>query len=124
MATVDGATDTEPARDRAGHRASAPVATVYEPGSTNKVITMAAAIEDGVVQPDTVINEVYTSIRVGDKDYEDVESHASTMTVTDILRESSNVGTIKIANDARQGALRPLPAGVRLRAHDDPRPPG
>ncbi len=49
------------------------------------------------MQPDTVIDGVYTSIRIGDKDYEDVESHGSTLTVTDILRESSNVGTIMIA---------------------------
>ena len=70
---------------------------MYEPGSTNKVITMAAAIEEGLVPPDTEITDVGSSIRIGDKDYEDVESHPTTMTVADILRESSNVGTIKIA---------------------------
>ena len=43
--------------------------------------------------------------------YEDVEpTHPSTMTVADILRQSSNVGTIKIAHDARQGAVRRVPA--------------
>ena len=97
MATVGGVTDTEPARTAAATALSAPVATAYEPGSTNKVITMAAAIQEGVVEPTTEINNVGSSIRVGDKDYEDVESHQSTMTVADILRESSNVGTIKIA---------------------------
>ena len=45
------------------------------------------------------------------------------MTVADILAQSSNVGTIKIAHDARQGALRPLPRRVRLRAADRARPP-
>ncbi len=98
MATVDGATTTDPARPAPATELSAPVATMYEPGSTNKVITMSAAIEEGLVQPTTTIDNVGSSIRVGDKDYQDVESHPSTMTVADILRESSNVGTIKIAS--------------------------
>ena len=38
---------------------------VYEPGSTNKVITMAAAIEEGLVTPDTVFDDVGQSIPVG-----------------------------------------------------------
>jgi cell division protein FtsI (penicillin-binding protein 3) len=97
MATVDGATPTTPAEPAPPTELNAPVATVYEPGSTNKVITMAAAIQEGIVEPDTVINNLGASIRVGDKDYEDVESHPSSMTVAQILSQSSNVGTITIA---------------------------
>ena len=58
---------------------------------------MAGAIQEGLVSPDTVFDDVYQTINVGGTDYEDVEEHASTMTVADILAQSSNVGTIRIA---------------------------
>ena len=66
----------------------------YEPGSVNKLITLSAAIEEGVVTPDTVI-AVPPALRVADHTYRD--SHAGNLTVTDVLARSSNVGTIKIA---------------------------
>jgi cell division protein FtsI/penicillin-binding protein 2 len=97
MATVDGATDTDPVRLATATEANRPVATVYEPGSTNKVITMSGAIEDGLVNPDTTFDNVYGEINVGDATYKDAEDHPSTMSVSDILAQSSNVGTIKVA---------------------------
>ncbi len=66
----------------------------YEPGSVNKVITLAAALEEGLVSPDQVIH-VPPSLQVADHTYND--SHPGNLTVTDILAKSSNVGTIKIA---------------------------
>ncbi len=97
MATVDGATDTHPAQPASASESNRPVTDVYEPGSTNKVITMSGAIQEGIVTPETQIYNVGQSINVGGTNYEDVDPHASTMTVADILAESSNVGTIKIA---------------------------
>ena len=59
MATVDGATDHAPgARPRPRPSSNRPVTDVYEPGSTNKVITMAGAIEEGLVTPDTTFDDV------------------------------------------------------------------
>jgi cell division protein FtsI (penicillin-binding protein 3) len=98
MATVDGATTDQPAGPAPATERNEPAQIVYEPGSTNKVITMAGALEEGVVTPDTVIYDVGESIVVGDTTYEDVDSHPTTMTVTEILEHSSNVGTIKIAH--------------------------
>jgi cell division protein FtsI (penicillin-binding protein 3) len=66
----------------------------YEPGSVNKVITLAAALEEGLVTPDQVVN-VPPSIRVADHTYSD--SHPGRMTVSDVLAKSSNVGTIQLA---------------------------
>ena len=98
MATVDGATDSLPAHAADSSERNRPVTDMYEPGSTNKVITMAAAIQEGLVGPDTVIDGVGQTINIGDTEYQDVDDHPSSMSVTDILAESSNVGTIKIAS--------------------------
>ena len=68
----------------------------YEPGSVNKVITIAAALEEGLVTPDDVLT-VPASLRVADHTYND--SHPGRHTVTDVLARSSNVGTILIAQE-------------------------
>jgi cell division protein FtsI (penicillin-binding protein 3) len=69
----------------------------YEPGSVNKVVTMAAAIEEGLVVPETEL-EVPDQMQVADHTFTDSHEHPTEMmSVTDILAESSNIGTIKIA---------------------------
>lgn len=68
----------------------------YEPGSVNKVITLAAALEEGVVTPEQVIT-VPPALRVADHTYND--SHPGDLSVTEIIAKSSNVGTIKIAQE-------------------------
>jgi cell division protein FtsI (penicillin-binding protein 3) len=73
------------------------VATVFEPGSVNKVITVAGALEEGLVGPDTV-HQVPDRIQVADHLFTDHEPHATEdWTTTDILVTSSNVGTIQLA---------------------------
>jgi cell division protein FtsI (penicillin-binding protein 3) len=74
------------------------VTSMYEPGSVNKVITMAAALEEGIVAPDTVL-DVPDALRVADHTYTDSHSLPPRLTATDILAESSNIGTIKIAQE-------------------------
>ena len=98
MATVNGPTDGRPAGPAPASDQNKPATEVYEPGSTNKVITMAGAIEDGVVAPETVIEGIGSEVVVGDTTYTDVDVHPSTMTVAEILEHSSNVGTIRIAD--------------------------
>jgi len=74
-----------------------PVTAVFEPGSTNKMITVAGALEEGVVDPDTIL-EVPDHLQLYDKDFTDSHPHAAAAwSVTDILVTSSNIGTIKIA---------------------------
>ena len=71
--------------------------TVFEPGSINKVITVAAALEEGIVDPGTVF-EVPDSLQVSDHEFTDSDPHATAAwSVRDIIVNSSNVGTIKIA---------------------------
>ncbi len=70
--------------------------SIYEPGSTFKSFTVAAAMQEGLVTPETSFN-LAPSIVVGDRTIE--ESHAresATLTTADILRTSSNVGAVTI----------------------------
>jgi cell division protein FtsI (penicillin-binding protein 3) len=77
----------------------------YEPGSVSKVITLAAALEEGVVTPDTTF-QVPGSLRVGDHTFSDSHDHPTeTYTVAEILSESSNVGTIMVAQQLGEQRL-------------------
>jgi cell division protein FtsI (penicillin-binding protein 3) len=98
MANVDGETADAPAKPAAATEKNRAVTDVFEPGSTNKVVTIAAALEAGLVKPDTVLPTPWALVIDGTR-FEDVETHPTEMTVADILRESSNVGTITIAKD-------------------------
>jgi cell division protein FtsI (penicillin-binding protein 3) len=70
---------------------------VYEPGSVNKLITISAGLQTGVIQPADVFS-IPNSYQVSDGTFHDAESHPlEHWTVTDILANSSNIGTIQIA---------------------------
>ena len=96
MASVDAANGARPAGPAPATGRNRPLTDVFEPGSTAKVVTIAAAIQAGLVTPSTVLS-VPDSIVVDGTTYQDVDTHPTQMTVADILRESSNVGTILIA---------------------------
>jgi cell division protein FtsI (penicillin-binding protein 3) len=73
------------------------VTDIFEPGSTQKALTVAAAIEEGLITGSTSMT-VENGIRVGGKTFTDAYSHPTeTWTVSEIMERSSNVGTIKIA---------------------------
>ncbi len=72
------------------------VVDAYEPGSVAKVITVAGALDAGVVSPDTGF-EVPWRKQYADDLLEDSHQHPDEwLTVSDILTESSNIGTIMI----------------------------
>jgi cell division protein FtsI (penicillin-binding protein 3) len=96
MASVDGATDGQAARPSPANQRNRPVVDVYEPGSTNKVITVAGALEDQIVTPDSQF-PTPGQLTVGGTVYRDEATHPGSMPVRDIVRQSSNVGTIQIA---------------------------
>lgn len=73
------------------------VGFTYEPGSTFKAITVAGALSDRVVTPQTPIFVPY-ELRVADRTLHDAEAHGDeTLTVADVLKQSSNIGAVQIA---------------------------
>ena len=64
----------------------------YEPGSTFKAITVAGALEDGVVSPNTQF-PIPPVLQFADRQIHDAEDHGyETLTVAQILKYSSNIG--------------------------------
>ncbi len=69
---------------------------LFEPGSTMKPFTVATAIEQGKVRPETVINTEHGLLMVGRRKIHD--SHPESMlTVAQVIQKSSNIGSAKIA---------------------------
>ncbi|MGH2652392.1 MAG: peptidoglycan D,D-transpeptidase FtsI family protein, partial [Actinomycetota bacterium] len=80
------------------------VTDVFEPGSVNKVITAAATVQERSLALDEQLS-VPWKMRVGDFVINDAHRHAvEEMTVGDIVAQSSNIGTVKVAE--RLGAAR------------------
>jgi cell division protein FtsI (penicillin-binding protein 3) len=72
------------------------VQDVYEPGSTGKVMTLAAAIEEKKITPETVITVPY-ALKRSTKLFRDHDKHPTQyLTTAGILAVSSNTGSIKI----------------------------
>lgn len=68
----------------------------YEPGSTFKAFTVSAALEEGLVTPSTEFT-LAPEIEVGERWIHDAEERGTeTLTVSQILARSSNVGAVEI----------------------------
>jgi cell division protein FtsI (penicillin-binding protein 3) len=75
------------------------VSDVYEPGSTNKVITAAAALNAGVVKPTTPVT-VPPALQLCPRvhPFHDSHSHGTeVLQFSDVVAQSSNIGTITVA---------------------------
>lgn len=81
--------DTEHARNRA-------LVDLFEPGSTLKPFTVAAALEDGLVRPDSVIQTAGGALTIGSRTIHDAHA-AGNLTVSQVIQKSSNVGTARMA---------------------------
>ena len=75
------------------------VTNVYEPGSTNKVITAAAALDAGVVRPTTKVTvPPELPLCPGVHPFHDSHQHGTErLSFADVVAQSSNIGTIKVA---------------------------
>lgn len=72
------------------------VTDVMEPGSTLKPFVVAAALERGLVSPETRIETAPGFYRVGHNLVRDVHDYGN-LDVTGVITKSSNVGSVKIA---------------------------
>jgi cell division protein FtsI/penicillin-binding protein 2 len=73
----------------------AAVSSPYEPGSVFKLVTLSAALEQNLITPQELINCQEGSIVVGGRLIHD-HARFGVISVTDILKHSSDVGAIKI----------------------------
>lgn len=76
----------------------------FEPGSTAKVLSLSAALQEGLITPSTPIT-VPSELKKLDKTFKDSEEHGvEELTATGVLAKSSNMGTIIASDGLRQNA--------------------
>ena len=81
------------------------VQDTYEPGSTGKVITVSAALEEKKLTPTTVFTIPY-AFKAGGTTFHDHERHATQrLTTTGLLAVSSNTGAIQIGQELGKNSL-------------------
>ena len=74
------------------------VQDIYEPGSTFKIVTASAGLEEKVVTPTTIIDASAGHIRFGSRVINDDHNYG-VLSFSDVIVRSSNVGAIKVALD-------------------------
>ncbi len=86
----------EPSNHPTAHRRNRALVDRFEPGSTIKPFTMAAALAAGAVKPNQSINCENGVARIGGRRLHDAHPY-EWLTPTQILGHSSNIGTAKVA---------------------------
>ena len=106
----------QPVANSAEARANGALQSIYEPGSTFKIVAYSAAIEKGLVKPDDKIDCQMGSITVAGRLIHDGHPYG-VVTVADALAKSSNVGAIKlglmVGNESMYEYMKRLGFGSR-----------
>ena len=93
------------------------VESIYEPGSTFKTVTASAALEEKVLTPDSLIDCAPGYIDIGSRRVHDVH-HYGTLSFTDVIVKSSNVGAIRagfrVGHERLERYVRRFGFGTRL----------
>ena len=84
-------------RDRKVPLSSTPLAEGYEPGSVLKTFIVGNLLERGLVTPDDMVNTEYGPYIVDGKPWPTDEHKAPSMSVRDVIRNSSNIGIVRLA---------------------------
>ncbi|MBC7944094.1 MAG: penicillin-binding protein 2 [Burkholderiales bacterium] len=88
-------------RDRTRNRA---ITDLFEPGSTLKPFTVAAVLESGAFDANSVIDTAPGWLRIGRATIRDAHRHDA-LTVAQVIQKSSNVGSVKLAMSLPPQAL-------------------
>ena len=105
LATAPSFDSANPGATDAGNLGNRTVTEAYEPGSTEKVLTMAALTDSGLVTPDTKV-DVPASIASGSGTVTDSFEHGRLkLTARGVVAQSSNIGTIKLARQMDKAKL-------------------
>ncbi len=97
--TVD---PNSPGSTPADKRASRAIMDVFEPGSTSKIITMAAALEEGVATPLSKYVAPYEYTTSNNQTFRDSHYHPDQkLTLAGVFVTSSNTGTIQIGQEIK-----------------------
>ncbi len=79
---------------------------VYELGSIFKTFTVALALENNLVNPDTIIENIPRSIKCSRYSISDIKKFPENLSVEDILIRSSNIGTLLLARKIGEDKYR------------------
>ncbi|MCX4980360.1 penicillin-binding protein 2 [Streptomyces sp. NBC_00572] len=94
MANAPGFDPNDLSAANAAAMGNAALQDAYEPGSTSKVMSMAAVLEEGKATPDTHVT-VPNRLHRGDRLFQDDIDHKTwNLTLNGVLAKSSNIGTI------------------------------
>jgi cell division protein FtsI/penicillin-binding protein 2 len=97
MACYPNFNPNDPGKYPLDHRRNRSILDLYEPGSTFKIITLSALLEEGLSSPNEVINCRAGTARIGRKVYHEAKRSFEDLTLTQVIAKSSNVGTVKLA---------------------------
>lgn len=90
------------------------VSSLFEPGSGFKVITMAAGLDTGKVEPNTTFNDT-GEVKVGDKVIKNAENHKYGISnMTDVIQKSLNTGVVFVLQSLGSTSGKITPEGKQL----------
>jgi Cell division protein FtsI/penicillin-binding protein 2 len=70
---------------------------VYELGSVFKTFTLALALEENILTPETIVNNITKKVQCSKYQIGDIHEFPESMSAQDILIQSSNIGSLLIA---------------------------
>lgn len=79
------------------YRGNQSISNIFDPGSTGKLITVASAIDQGKVSPSSQYTVPYTMDFRGNRIKDSHEHETQQLTLAGVLKNSSNTGTVQIA---------------------------
>lgn len=108
LASLPTFDSNNPSKVEPGQRRNRSVTDTYEPGSTLKTFVIAQALDEKLFQPNSKIFCENGSFRIGKRIIREAEANHSqgTITVSEVLAYSSNIGTSKIALKLGDAKLR------------------